>query len=47
MPPDPTAAVYVMSVVPYWRLVFGAILAVLVIAAPEGLLGLLGRRRPA
>jgi branched-chain amino acid transport system permease protein len=38
----------VMSVVPYWRLVFGAILAFLVICAPGGLLGLLaGRRRPA
>ena len=35
---------WVMSVVPYWRLVFGAILAVLVIAAPGGLLGLLTRR---
>jgi branched-chain amino acid transport system permease protein len=31
----------VMSVVPYWRLVFGAILALLVIAAPGGLMGLL------
>ena len=38
---------YVMSVVQYWRLVFGAILALLVIAAPEGLLGLLARRRSA
>ena len=35
---------WVMSVVPYWRLVFGAVLAVLVIAAPGGLLGLLTRR---
>jgi branched-chain amino acid transport system permease protein len=35
----------VMSVVPYWRLVFGAILAILVIAAPGGLAGLLTRRR--
>ena len=35
---------WVMSVVPYWRLVFGALLAVLVIAAPGGLLGLLARR---
>ncbi len=30
----------VMSAVPYWRLVFGAILAFLVIAAPGGLMGL-------
>ena len=30
----------VMSVVPYWRLIFGAILAVLVIFAPGGLVGL-------
>jgi branched-chain amino acid transport system permease protein len=35
---------FVMSVVPYWRLIFGAILAILVIAAPHGLLGLLSRR---
>lgn len=35
----------VMSVVPYWRLVFGAILAFLVIAAPGGLAGLLSGRR--
>ena len=36
----------VMSVVPYWRLVFGALLAIMVIAAPGGLMGLLaGRRR--
>ena len=35
---------YVMSVVSFWRLVFGAILAVLVIAAPEGLMGLFARR---
>jgi branched-chain amino acid transport system permease protein len=34
----------VMSVVPYWRLVFGAILALLVIYAPGGLMALLGRR---
>jgi len=38
---------WVMSVVPYWRLIFGAILAVIVIFAPEGLMGLLVRRRPA
>lgn len=37
----------VMSVVPYWRLVFGALLAIMVIAAPGGLMGLLARRRPA
>jgi branched-chain amino acid transport system permease protein len=36
---------FVMSVVPFWRLVFGAILAVLVIFAPGGLLGLVARRR--
>jgi branched-chain amino acid transport system permease protein len=37
----------VMSVVPYWRLVFGTILAFLVICAPGGLMGVLaGRRRP-
>jgi branched-chain amino acid transport system permease protein len=36
---------FVMSVVPWWRLVFGAILAVLVIAAPQGLMGLFTRRR--
>jgi branched-chain amino acid transport system permease protein len=35
----------VMSVVPYWRLVFGAILAVLVILAPGGLMGLIAGRR--
>lgn len=33
----------VMSVVPYWRLVFGAILAFLVIVAPGGLMGLFSR----
>jgi branched-chain amino acid transport system permease protein len=38
---------FVMSVVPYWRLVFGAILALLVIAAPGGLMGLFARRRSA
>jgi branched-chain amino acid transport system permease protein len=37
---------WVMSVVPYWRLVFGAILALIVIFAPEGLMGLVTRRRP-
>jgi branched-chain amino acid transport system permease protein len=35
----------VMSVVPYWRLIFGAILAVLVIFAPSGLMGLFTRTR--
>ena len=37
----------VMSVFPYWRLVFGAILAALVIFAPTGLAGLVGRARRA
>jgi branched-chain amino acid transport system permease protein len=37
----------VMSVVPYWRLVFGAVLAALVIFAPGGLMGLFARRPPA
>jgi branched-chain amino acid transport system permease protein len=37
---------WVMSLVPYWRLVFGAILAVVVIAAPGGLMGLAARLRP-
>ena len=36
---------WVMSVVPYWRLIFGAMLALIVIVAPEGLLGLVSRRR--
>ena len=36
----------VMSVFPYWRLVFGAVLAVLVIFAPGGLMGVFARRRP-
>jgi len=36
----------VMSVVPYWRLIFGAILAFLVIFAPGGLMGLFAGRRP-
>src|SRR5262249_18749809 len=35
----------VMSVVPYWRLVFGAILAFIVICAPGGLMGLPKPRR--
>jgi len=34
----------VMSVVPYWRLVFGALLAAIVIFAPGGLMGLYSRR---
>jgi branched-chain amino acid transport system permease protein len=34
----------VMSVVAYWRFVFGAILAALVIFAPGGLMALVGRR---
>jgi branched-chain amino acid transport system permease protein len=37
----------VMSVVPYWRLIFGAILALVVIFAPGGLMGLFARRRAA
>jgi branched-chain amino acid transport system permease protein len=37
----------VMSVFPYWRLVFGAILAGLVIFAPTGLAGLMALTRPA
>ncbi|MET0852472.1 MAG: branched-chain amino acid ABC transporter permease [Candidatus Rokuibacteriota bacterium] len=37
----------VMSVFPYWRLVFGAVLAFIVIFAPGGLMGLFGRRRAA
>ena len=36
----------VMSVVPYWRLIFGAILAFIVIFAPGGLMGLFARARP-
>ena len=36
---------FVMSIVPYWRLVFGALLALIVIAAPTGLMGLFSRRR--
>jgi branched-chain amino acid transport system permease protein len=36
----------VMSVFPYWRLVFGAILAGLVIFAPTGLAGLAARGQP-
>jgi branched-chain amino acid transport system permease protein len=38
---------WVMSVVEYWRLVFGAILALIVIFAPEGLVGLVTRGRAA
>src|SRR5438552_4052980 len=36
----------VMSVFPYWRLIFGAMLAFIVIFAPGGLMGLFTRRRP-
>ncbi len=36
----------VMSVVPYWRLIFGAVLAFIVIFAPSGLMGLFARTRP-
>ena len=36
----------VMSVVPYWRLVFGAILAIIVIFAPGGLMGFFAGPRP-
>jgi branched-chain amino acid transport system permease protein len=36
----------VMSVVPYWRLIFGAVLAVIVIFAPGGLMGLWNRNQP-
>ncbi len=35
---------FVMSVVPYWRLIFGAMLAVIVIFAPGGLMGLFALR---
>ena len=35
----------VMSVFPYWRLIFGAVLAFIVIFAPGGLMGLFARRR--
>jgi branched-chain amino acid transport system permease protein len=38
---------FVMSVVPYWRLIFGALLALIVIFAPTGLMGLFVRRRTA
>jgi branched-chain amino acid transport system permease protein len=36
----------VMSVFPYWRLIFGAMLAFIVILAPGGLMGLFARGRP-
>jgi branched-chain amino acid transport system permease protein len=36
----------VMSVFPYWRLIFGALLAFIVILAPGGLMGLFARRGP-
>ena len=35
----------VMSLVPYWRLIFGALLAIIVIFAPTGLMGLIAGRR--
>ena len=35
----------VMSLTSYWRFVFGAILAVVVIFFPRGLMGLLDARR--
>jgi branched-chain amino acid transport system permease protein len=37
----------VMSVVSYWRLIFGALLAFIVICAPGGLMALFTRRREA
>jgi branched-chain amino acid transport system permease protein len=37
---------FVMSIVSYWRLVFGAILAAVVILAPGGLMGFFRSRRP-
>jgi len=37
----------VMSLTSYWRFVFGAILAVVVIFFPRGLMGLLDARRTA
>jgi branched-chain amino acid transport system permease protein len=36
----------VMSVFPYWRLVFGGLLALIVLFAPAGLMGLFPRRGP-
>ena len=45
LPDFPVGQNWVMSIVPYWRLIFGAMLAVIVIVAPEGLLGLVSRRR--
>jgi branched-chain amino acid transport system permease protein len=36
---------FVMSIVPYWRLIFGALLALIVIFAPGGLMGVLDRGR--
>jgi branched-chain amino acid transport system permease protein len=38
---------HVMSITPYWRFVFGAILALVVIFVPRGLMGFLDRRRAA
>jgi branched-chain amino acid transport system permease protein len=37
---------WIKSVFPYWRLIFGALLAVIVIFAPGGLMGLVTRPRP-
>ena len=36
---------FVMSIVSFWRLIFGALLALIVIFAPTGLMGLLSRDR--
>jgi branched-chain amino acid transport system permease protein len=36
---------FVMSIVPYWRLIFGALLALIVIFAPTGLMGLVASAR--
>ena len=36
---------FVMSITSYWRLIFGAVLALIVIFAPTGLMGLLARGR--
>lgn len=38
---------FVMSITSYWRLIFGAILALVVIFAPNGLMGLITRGRAA
>ena len=36
---------FVMSIVPYWRLIFGALLALIVIFAPTGLMGMFSESR--